>query len=230
MNSPDWLASLAHIILIITTPVILVSSPLCLFVTPGFVRHEYACENVPEADRFSEDERLRISDTIVRYLRGGESLQGMASVHTTTGDIALRAEEVQHLVDVKGVMDAFFLAHRIAVILAPVSLLLLWHSSRRALLPTYLRQGVFVTGGLIALVLVSSFIDFDVFFTRFHQAFFAANTWLFYEQDTLIQLYPLPFWVDTVSKLRVTILGEAGLVCGLSLALRRSACSQRRDR
>ena len=223
MSSPDWLASLAHIILVIATPVILVASPLYLFVTPGFVRHEYSSGNVPEADRFSMDERLRISDTIMRYLRGREGVGGMAAARTSGGEIALREEEVQHLVDVKGVMDAFFSAHRIAVVLALVSLLLLWRSSRRALLPAYLRQGVFVTGGVMALVLASSFIDFDVFFTRFHQAFFTAGTWLFYEQDTLIQLYPLPFWVDTVWKLAVVIFAEAGLVYGLSVALTRSS-------
>ena len=34
-----------------------------------------------------------------------------------------------------------------------------------------------------------------MFFTRFHQVFFSEGSWLFFEDDTLIQLYPLPLWM-----------------------------------
>lgn len=221
MNIPNWLASITHIVLLIVIPVILVVSPLYLFVTPGFVRHEYARRNFPPADRFDDEERLRISDTILHYLRGRESLEGMASVRTRGGEIALREEEVQHLVDVRVVVHAFFVAHGIAVISGLVCLSLLWSSARRSLLPQYLRQGLWVAAGLMAFVILTSFIDFDLFFTRFHQVFFTADSWLFYEDDTLIQLYPLPFWGDTVLKIALTILLEAGILYVLSFTLAR---------
>ena len=221
MNTPAWLASAAHIALLIAAPVVLIVSPLYLFVTPGFVRHEYGRADFPHANRFSDEERLLISDTILHYLRGRESLEAMASTRTESGETALRDSEVQHLVDVRVVMSAFFRAHSIALILGLACVLLLWHSPRRSSLPLYLRQSIWVSAGLMAAIILISFIDFDLFFTRFHQVFFTAGSWLFYEDDTLIQLYPLAFWGDTVWKIATTILIEAGLMYLLAFTLER---------
>jgi integral membrane protein (TIGR01906 family) len=103
-----------------------------------------------------------------------------------------------------------------------VCLALLWRSSQRCLLPAHLRQGVWLTAALIGLVAVSSLIDFGLFFTRFHQVFFPPGTWTFDPMDTLIQLYPLPFWVDAVYKIAAVTCFEIVLVYVLSLALERS--------
>jgi len=146
----------------------------------------------------------------------------MASVHADGGQIALLDNEVQHLVDVKGVMDTFFAAHAIAIALALITCWLLWRSRQKHLLSNTLQHGLWVTGGLILLVITSSLIDFDSFFTRFHQLLFKADTWLFYETDTLIQLYPIPFWIDAVSKIALSILLEAGILYALAALLKRS--------
>jgi len=218
-NTPTWLASVCQILLIIAMPVILVVSPLYVFVTPAFVRHEYSRKEFGHADRFDDQERLRISDTILHYLRDRTTLQEMAAMRTVAGEIALKDDEVQHLVDVKMVMQACFLAHKIALIMGVICSLVLWRSAQRALLPTSLRRGVWLTAGLMGLIALSSIIDFDLFFTRFHQVFFEANTWMFHERDTLIQLYPLHFWSDTVWKIALVILMEAGLSYLLSYVL-----------
>jgi integral membrane protein (TIGR01906 family) len=216
MKTPAWLATIARIALVIAIPVILVASPLYLFVTPEYARHQYARPGFPPADRFAPDERARISDVILRYLRDRASLEEMATVRTDAGEIAMHAEEVQHLVDVKMVTDGFFIAHAVALVVAGASLVLLWYSERRATLYVYLRQGVWITGGLMVLVLLSALLDFDVFFTRFHQIFFEEGTWVFWADDTLIQLYPLPFWIDTVQKIVAAILLQGGVVYALS--------------
>ena len=38
--------------------------------------------------------------------------------------------------------------------------------------------------------------------------FFTSDSWLFYYEDTLIQLYPLPLWQGAVVHLGVVILAE----------------------
>jgi len=221
MLVPNWLATLAGIILVIAMPVVLVASPLYLFVRPAFVRHEYSQRGFPPADRFADAERLRLSDTILHYLRGSQDRHALASMRTDGGEIALAASEVQHLVDVKGVMDAAFIAHGVATILQTVCLVLLCYSSRRQALPLRLRQGVWLTAALIGFVAVSALTNFSLFFTRFHQIFFSEGTWIFDPSDTLIQLYPLPFWVDTVWKIALATTLELGLVYIVSIALAR---------
>jgi len=219
----DRLATIAGIILVVVMPIVLVVSPLCTFVTPSFVRHEYSQRGFPPAGRFGGDERLRLSDTILHYLRGKRARDALATMRTEGGEFALTAGEVEHLADVKAVMWGIFFTYAVAVVTEIVCLALLWRSSQRHLLPARLRQGVWLTAALIGLVAISSLIDFEVFFTRFHQVFFPPNTWVFDPSDTLIQLYPLPFWVDAVYKIAAVTCFELVLVYALSLALGRAA-------
>ncbi len=217
---PTWLAAIARVLLVLAMPVVLLLSPLYLFVTPAFVRHEYAQKGFPPSERFAPEERLRLSDTIVNYLRGRASREEMASMRTDRGEVALLDSEVQHLVDVKVVMDAFWRAHGIGLAVALLCLIVLWASPARPSVPIALRQGVWITAGLIAAIVISSFIDFDLFFTRFHEMFFSAGSWLFLETDTLIQLYPLPFWVDAVWKIGAVVLVEMAAIYGATALAR----------
>jgi len=221
MEVPRWLASLAHVTLVLSVPILVIVTPLLVFVTPGVSRHEYKRPGFPPSERFKPEERLRISDAILRYLRGRETLEGMSTVRTDTGEIALKPNEVQHLVDVKRVLDGFFQAYYIALLTTSLSILLLWGAGRSNEICPSLRQGVGIMAGLGLLVLLSSLIDFGAFFTRFHQIFFKPGTWVFYGEDTLIQLYPLPFWIDIVWKLAVTILAESAIIYAGSIALER---------
>jgi len=48
----------------------------------------------------------------------------------------------------------------------------------------------------ILIVLISVTLNFDQLFTAFHRVFFEGDTWLFYSSDSLIRLFPMPFWVN----------------------------------
>ena len=52
-------------------------------------------------------------------------------------------------------------------------------------------------------------LGFDGFFVRFHEVFFAGDTWRFNNADTLIRIYPEQFWQD-VSRLAAAIAVAAG--------------------
>jgi integral membrane protein (TIGR01906 family) len=221
MEIPTVLIRSARIAIMVAVPILLVVTPLYIFISPGFVRHEYAQPTFPPSTRFTPLERLRISDTMVEYLRGEVNLAEMADERTDGGQIALKPSEVDHLVDVKQVTDGFFLAHQIAIVVAVVSLALLIVAGATTDLARGLRQGVWLTAGLILFVLLFAMVDFRLFFTRFHQLFFTEGTWIFYETDTLIQLYPLRFWIDAVWKLGVSILIEAAFVLSVAFAVDR---------
>ena len=217
MKTPDWLPTIMQFFLSLTVPIILIVSPLYLFFTPALLRYEYSRGGVPPSSRFDRQERLRLSDAIIGYLRGKEGVEALQRLRTDQGERALRDAEIQHLADVKGVLDGLFLAHGAALVVGLVMAgLLLWWTRPMTLMGA-LKRGVWFTVGIMALVLMSSFVDFDVFFTRFHQVFFSPGTWVFYVQDTLIQLYPLAFWIDVVWKLGILILVEAGILYAASV-------------
>jgi integral membrane protein (TIGR01906 family) len=208
MNTPPLLARGAHVVLRLCVPLVLLFSSLYVFVTPGFVHHEYAQPGFPPSERFAPAERTRLSDTILNYLRGRTSREAMATMRTDGGEVAMRPEEVQHIADVKAVMDGFFVVHGVALGLALLCGVALWRSPARRTLPQDLRAGVLYGAAVIAFIVVASLVNFEVFFTRFHQLFFQDESWLFWETDTLIQLYPIPLWMDAVWKLGVFIAAE----------------------
>ena len=71
---------------------------------------------------------------------------------------------------------------------------------------------LFVALGLFAL------ISFNAFFTWFHRLFFVEGSWLFPVKDSLIQFYPLPFWMDASAALVVLTIFEALLLAALTFA------------
>jgi len=221
LHLPAWLLAIARALVIVAIPIVLVATPLYLFVSPAFVRLEYARPGFPPSSRFQDAERLRLSDVLVNYLRNRATAEDMATMRTDGGAIAMRDEEVQHIVDVRRVTDGFFVAHQVALAAGLLAALALWFWGGRELLPGALRRGVWLTGGLMAMVVLFSLIDFDLFFTRFHQMFFSAGSWLFYEDDTLIQLYPLPFWSFSVLAYGLAVLSLAGLLLGAAALIAR---------
>ena len=223
MNLPLWAQRLSHVLLVLTVPVVLLFSPLHLFVTNSFVRYEYALPDLPPAERFDDEERLRLSGVLVGYLRGTSSLQDMVSLRTSDGQQAMREREIEHMQDVKMVMDGIFVAHAVAAVVLLLSLVLLAIAGQRSRLSLALRQGVGLMAVLIVAILLSALLDFDVFFTRLHQVFFSAGSWVFYVEDTLIQLYPLCFWVDAVWKIGAVVLVEVAVVYAVASVLGRGA-------
>jgi integral membrane protein (TIGR01906 family) len=211
MRIPTWLVPLLGVI-VVAVPVVLFFSPLYAFVTPAFVRHEYAQPHVPPAERFTPSERLRLSDAAVGYLRGRFSREELAALRTAEGETAFQSREVEHLVDVKRVMDGMRLAHTGALILGVLCGLALWRAGQSGRVSVGLTTGVWLTGGVIVLVVVSALVDFGAFFTAFHRLFFASGSWIFDYRDTLIQLYPIAFWMDAVWKMGAAIALEAVVI------------------
>ena len=205
----------ARFLLVIGMPLALVLAPMYLFVTPGFVRHEYAQRGFPASIRFDPSERLAISDAAVAYLRGRIGREDLAAVRTASGEIALNTREIDHLVDVRVVMEALFLAQRVAAGAVAVPGVYLWRRGQRYGLSRGLRHGVIATGALIAGTVGYAVLDFDAFFTAFHGLFFREGTWTFSYTDTLIQLYPLPLWMDAVWKIGAVVALEMVIVYAL---------------
>jgi integral membrane protein (TIGR01906 family) len=210
-NLSTALSSLVRIVVILAVPILLIASPLYLYVSSGFVSFQYDRWYVETSSRFEREEREALSDVLIGFLRHRATEADMATLRTRDGALAMRPEEVQHIVDVGRVMDGFFVAQWVALGLLTAAVALAAASRRWRELAQGLTLGVWITMGLMATVLLGAMVNFDAFFTLFHKLFFTGDSWLFYVEDMLIQLYPIGFWVGAVTLMVLTIVAGAGL-------------------
>jgi integral membrane protein (TIGR01906 family) len=200
---------LARAILILCVPVILIATPLFLLWRPSYLRLQYGLSGFPASSRFSDSERLRLSDTIMRYTIGDAMLEEMATIRTDAGARALLATETQHLVDVAVVVQGFYRAGAVALAVAVLAGVYLFRASA-ARLVSALRAGTGLTLAFLLVIGLTALVDFELFFTLMHGVFFKSGTWTFFYEDTLIQLYPLPFWTNAILHLS-TLIGAMSL-------------------
>ncbi len=209
-----------RIALLLCTPLLLLLSNLYLLATPALVGYEYSKPQFPPADLYNAAERVSLAQATVHYLRSNEGPDYLANLQAH-GRGVYNAREIKHLVDVKAVMRGAFWVHGVCALLLALAIVLSW---QRGLWPQALQAvyqgcaallGWWVTIGLLA------YTNFDLFFTAFHRVFFAGDSWLFAFSDTLIQLFPVQFWIDVTWMLAVVTVGECVLVGAAAYALSR---------
>lgn len=213
MNISSLSTRVVHILFLVCTPFILLLSNLYLLATPAFIRHEYSKPNFPPAVLYNDAERLSLAEATLHYLRSTESVEYLNNLRSR-GQAVYNTREVKHLVDVKRVMNAAFWIHGICLLLWIAAVVFVWrqrrewYSALRAIFMGCLALfAVLLTIGLLA------YANFDLFFTAFHRLFFEGDSWLFAYSDTLIQLFPVPFWMDATWTLALLTMGEC-LVLG----------------
>jgi integral membrane protein (TIGR01906 family) len=199
---------LAQLVIIIALPVFLLLSNVRLLMTSAFLKYEYGRPDFPAATGLSSTERLTIAQTTLDYVTGQADLE-------TLRRLPYREKEVQHLVDVRLVAEQAFAVHWLAGGLLLVALLfLVIRPGTRPLAAGGLLYGSGLTLALLVALALFIYANFDVFFVKFHQMFFAGDSWLFNYEDTLIRLFPVPFWFTAALGIALLTIGEA-LVVGL---------------
>jgi integral membrane protein (TIGR01906 family) len=218
------LFAIPYLVLFVCTPLLLLLSNLYILVTPTFVHYEYGKADFPPAALYSAEDRLRLAEDTVHYLRSGEGVDYLR--HLRAGETAVYNDrEIKHLIDVKAVMQVAFLIHALCAVLCGLALLAAWRRpSERSHALKAMCGGCVTFLALLALIGAVAYTSFDVFFVAFHRIFFEGTSWLFLYSDTLIQLFPVQFWMDATCALTLLTVGECIMVgaaaCALSRRLR----------
>ncbi len=200
-------------LLAISTFFLLLLIPYPFLARPEFIRLEYARPNFPPSHRFDPKERENFSIATLRYLIANESLDYLKALADESGPI-YNERELAHMADVKRVATGALFVLRLSLLLAlSLTILLLLKGWRREL-SIGLAGGAVMVAALGLAIGVTALVNFDLFFTLFHRLFFEGDSWLFPYTDSLIQLYPLPFWVDA-TKWWLVISGALTLATGL---------------
>lgn len=131
--------------------------------------------------------------SVITYVQGkGES------------DANFTQREIEHLDDVKQVMDGI---NRFFALVTIITIFLAAYLSHHNMLGKGLFWGGIAGGAVAVLVSLIGLLNFNGLFNQFHVLFFTAGSWLFSPEDKLIQLFPLPFFIEmTKSILIITVL------------------------
>jgi len=202
----SWLITLIVPFFLLMTAIRALFTPLypqVVYRLPGFP---------PDAYGFSLEDRLHWSRISIEYLLNNAGINYLADQQLIDGQPLYNERELSHMLDVKIVFQKMVTAW--VILLALLAALGLW-AWRGKWLPAFLHalaNGGKLTIGIVAFILAAVAISFTTLFTAFHRIFFSGNSWLFYYTDTLIRLFPLPFWEIGFIVVGVITLGGAVLL------------------
>lgn len=200
-----FLAGLARVWIIVSVPLVMIALAMRVVVTPAFAWFEYKIRPGFPADAFgfSSDDRVHWASYVSSYLLNFDGSRFLSNLvypgnddkGLDAGKPVFKAGEVAHMHDVKTVIVIYFLAATVLLIGSIIFGVYLARRTRRGLSMS-LFVGSIVTLVFMIAVGVFAALQWETFFSDFHSVFFASGTWTFYDNDTLIRLYPNAFWTD----------------------------------
>ncbi|MDQ3911896.1 MAG: TIGR01906 family membrane protein [Actinomycetota bacterium] len=207
------MTALARWLVIVLLPVFLLLTNVRLVMSHTYVHWEYSKQDFPPAATISPAERLSTALASLDFVRGQLSETEFRALEVD-GQPAFNEREVRHMLDVRNVAARASLVHILAGTLLTAALLLLALRGRWA--ARALVAGSLTTVVSLLLIGLLAALSFDRFFALFHRLFFEGDSWIFEYNDTLIQLFPLPFWSDATLLITSATLTEALLIGGLA--------------
>lgn len=205
--------SLVVAVIIVLVPVLLVLGSIRLLLTETYLNLEYNKPDFPtDTYGFTLQDRLYFAPYAVQYLLNGAEVSYIGDLKFSDGSPLYNDRELEHMVDVKKVIQGAMWALLGAALVFTLLSVWLFRSPEGRLV---WRNGLIggATTLLIAFVglIIYLLLDWDNFFDSFHNLFFAQGTWTFSYSDTLIRLFPIRFWQDAA----ITV----GLVSAISAIL-----------
>lgn len=204
-------------IITLLIPLVLSFVGFRLVLTHAFLELEYHLPGFPaDAYGFTTQDRLHWSKISWDYLLNNSSISFLGDLTFSDGSALFNQRELSHMQDVKRVIQpALWIGYAGCFLVIGLGVLARfggwWQEYVRGL-----RRGGWLTVGLVAAIGIFAAISFWQFFTIVHKLFFSGDSWLFLYSDTLIRLFPLPFWqVAFLFPPVLAVLG--GLALGLAL-------------
>jgi len=220
MISRRLVVSAAGILVALALFVFLPSSNVLLLAQPAFVAHEYQQPWVPPADRYDSATRLQLAQETVRWLTSGEDIAALRSL-SHDGQAVYNERELKHMADVKVVLNGLRWVWCLAgvILLGALGVAIGQPVFRRPFAAGMFWGSALLVAALAGIV-IGAILNFDAFFVLFHRVFFSGDSWLFAYEDSLIQFYPVEFWMDATWILGGATLLEGLLVGGLTFLYR----------
>ena len=196
LTAKPMFARVVQTLLAIAFPFMLVIAAIRAVASPWFLWLEYNRPGFPaDTYGFSPAERLTYGNYGVDYINNSAPSAYLGNLMDANGNPLFLATEVSHMADVKAVVGATYAAGAILFVLAVLACLYLGRRYAGGMRRAFFAGSVATLVVMIALT-VLAVLNFQTFFTDFHELFFSQGNWTFHANDTLIRLYPTQFWVD----------------------------------
>lgn len=203
---------LAYVVIALI-PLVLILTGVRLLLTDQFVYLEYHMPGFPEDPYgMTQAQRLEYAPLALDYLLNDEGIEFLGNQTFPDGTPLYNERELSHMADVKTLTKTFLNIWLLGVAFLVAITTLAWRFEWWDEFRGWVGRGGRVTVFLILILLVFTFLSFDWLFTEFHHVFFQGDTWLFLFSDTLIRLFPIPFWQNVF----IAIAGFA-LLAGAAL-------------
>jgi len=210
------LTTLLTFLIALLVPALLVVNGVRVLANDWYIHFAYARPGFPpDVNGLTTDQRAELALTGLHSVlpQHVEGIDLLRQARLPDGSPAFNERELRHMHDVRALIGQLYPLH-LAIAAAVVGLAIAFGRSgqTKRIVPGALRAGAILTLGLAAALMIYIVVNFRTFFTQFHQVFFEGETWLFQFTDTLIRLYPIPFWSDAAA-----LIGGATVVQALVL-------------
>jgi integral membrane protein (TIGR01906 family) len=201
-------------LVIILIPVFLLMTAIRILLFPLYTELEYQRPGFPaDTYGFTLQDRLKWSRVSLDYLVNSEGIEFLARQRLDANTPLYNARELSHMLDVKNLIQAMLLAWPlVGIVILGVGI----YSMKGGWLALFwqaVSRGGWAAVGFIVFILIGVLVSFNDLFTNFHRIFFSGDTWLFLFSDSLIRLFPMPFWQDAFIVMGgLVLLGGFGLV------------------
>ena len=195
-------------------PLAILLSNLRIFLNPWFPIYEYGKTGFPVDPLGMDNEtRAKLAVRAVRYLLNSKDITYLAQDRDENGNALYNERELRHMEDVKLVVGRVLSLWRISLSMVIGAFIWLYFKPNT---DDIIKQSVTYGSGVIIIsifcLLAYILVNFDSFFTTFHQMFFERGTWTFSYTDMLIRLFPPKFWSDVAIFIAATSLFEGLLL------------------
>jgi integral membrane protein (TIGR01906 family) len=194
-------------------PFFLIMSSVKILIQPWYPPFEYSTPDFPpDQYGFTRAERLKWAGLSIDYLNNDAGLSFLADLRLMDGNPLYNERELSHMLDVKNLVQQMYVAWNILALIFVGVFFAAWRGKWFPALAGALANGGKFTITLILCILAMVAVSFDWLFTMFHRLFFTGSTWIFLYSDSLIRLFPIPFWRDAFILMGVFTIGVAVLL------------------
>ena len=194
-------------------PFLLIMTSVRLLIAPWYPQVEYRMPYFPaDPYGFTLADRLEWSRPSIEYLLNDAGLNYLADLRLPDGSPLYNERELSHMLDVKILVQRMTAVWVGLLVFYAAVFLWAWRGRWLPRLWGALAAGGRWTITLILCILALVAVSFNWLFTMFHRLFFSGDTWLFLYSDTLIRLFPIPFWRDAFILMGVFTIGTAVLL------------------
>ncbi|HCU81292.1 MAG TPA: TIGR01906 family membrane protein [Chloroflexi bacterium] len=206
--------SILSSILILFLPLAIVLSNLRIFINPWFPQYEYSRAGFPPDPQGMDSQmRLKLANRAIKYLVNSSDISYLTQDRDINGNTLYTERELRHMEDVKIVVGRALGLWRLSVFMVIGAFVWLGlKPNTDIIIKKSLSYGAGIIVVSVICLLAYILINFDSFFTTFHQMFFESGTWTFSYTDMLIRLFPPKFWSDVATYIAGASLFEGVLL------------------